>query len=259
VLSRGIDALRDRQEWKFFAVLHRADLPLAIAWWSMLLLRALLPAGFAIAMGVLVNAVQHGLPLGTPLTLTAVVFFALQIVTPLHQAVSANLGDRTAAWLYDKLTDASVRPPGMGHLEDPELAQDLTTAREFDLGMHGPPLSLSLDFIAGGLADLLAGIASAIILFGYSWWAPFAVGGAWAATHWLLRESGVWRDRNTDEVRAARQTPNMPIASRSTRPRPRSCACSAWSAGSSIASSPGARAFTACNTRRPACAKGRCC
>jgi ABC-type multidrug transport system fused ATPase/permease subunit len=27
--------------------------------------------------------------------------------------------------------------------------------------------------------------------------------GAWAATHWLLRESAVWRDRNTEEVREA--------------------------------------------------------
>src|SRR6185436_1812293 len=25
------------------------------------------------------------------------------------------------------------------------------------------------------------------------------------STHWLLRESGVWRDRNTDEVRAAQR------------------------------------------------------
>lgn len=197
--------LRERQEWKFFSALPKADLPLAVAWWTLLILRGLLPAGFAIVMGVLVNAVQHDLPLGTPLTITAIVFIALQIITPIHTAVSANLGDRTAAWLYDKLTEASVRPAGMGHLEDPELAQDMTTAREFDLGMHGPPLSLSLDFIAGGLADLLAGIAAAIVLFGYSWWAPFAVGGAWIATHWLLRESGVWKDRNTDEVRAARQ------------------------------------------------------
>ena len=29
--------------------------------------------------------------------------------------------------------------------------------------------------------------------------------GAWLATHWLLRESGVWRDRNTDEVREAQR------------------------------------------------------
>ena len=31
------------------------------------------------------------------------------------------------------------------------------------------------------------------------------LGGAWLATHWLLRESAVWRDRNTDEVRSAQR------------------------------------------------------
>jgi ATP-binding cassette subfamily B protein len=29
--------------------------------------------------------------------------------------------------------------------------------------------------------------------------------GAWSATHWLLRESALWWDRNTDEVRAAQR------------------------------------------------------
>jgi ATP-binding cassette subfamily B protein len=41
------------------------------------------------------------------------------------------------------------------------------------------------------------------VLFGYAWWAPIVLAGAWLATHWLLRESAVWRDRNTDEVRNA--------------------------------------------------------
>ena len=76
-----------------------------------------------------------------PLALVGVVFVLLQVLTPIHQAVSANLGDRTAAWLYDRLTEACVGPPGMGHLEDPELTSDLTVARDFDLGMTGPPLS----------------------------------------------------------------------------------------------------------------------
>ncbi len=197
--------LRDRQEWQFFRALSWADRPLAILWWSLLAAQGLLPAGFAVAMGWLVGAVQGGRPLAAPLTVTGIIFVAMQVVTPIHQAVSNNLGDRTAAWLYDRLTEACVEPPGMGHLEDPELAKDLTTARDFDLGISGPPLSLSLDFIAGSLAQLLAGIASAIVLFGYSWWAPLVLAGAWGATHWLLRESGVWRDRNTDEVRSAMQ------------------------------------------------------
>src|SRR6185436_5629732 len=45
----------------------------------------------------------------------------------------------------------------------------------------------------------------AAILFAYAWWAPLLLAGAWIATHWLLRESAVWFDRNTDEVRAAQR------------------------------------------------------
>src|ERR1700731_3855271 len=165
----------------------------------------MLPAVFAIAMGVLVAAVQRGDSLAGGLALVGIVFILLQVLTPIHQAVGANLGDRTAAWLYDRLTEACIRPPGMGHLEEPKLTSDLTVARDFDLGMTGPPLFISMDFIAGGLVEMMGGLASAVVLAAYAWWAPIVLGGAWLATHWLLRESAVWRDRNTDEVRAAQR------------------------------------------------------
>jgi len=197
--------LRERQEWKFFGVLPKADRTLAAVWWVVLVLRGVLPAVFAIAMGALVGAVQRGHGLASVLTLVGAVFVLLQVLNPIHQAVSSNLGDRTAAWLYDRLTEACVRPPGMGHLEDPKLTNDLTVARDFDLGMTGPPLSVSMDFIAGGLVEMIGGFASAVVLVAYAWWAPIVLGGAWLATHWLLRESAVWRDRNTDEVRSAQR------------------------------------------------------
>jgi ATP-binding cassette subfamily B protein len=200
-----ISRLRSRPEWRFFGVLPLADARLAVAWWFALVLRGILPAALAIAMGVLIGSIQHGGNLGGPLAAFGVVFVLLQILNPVHTALSANLGDRTAAWLYDELTDACVDPPGMGHLEDPELTNDLQVAREFDLGMTGPPLSLSLDFIADGLVQMIGGVASAVVLAGLAWWAPIVLAGAWLATHWLLRESAVWRDRNTDEVRAAQR------------------------------------------------------
>ncbi len=93
----------------------------------------------------------------------------------------------------------------MGHLEDPRLTTDLTMARDFDLGISGPPLSISMDFIASGLVELVGGIASALVLAAYAWWAPLLLVGAWAATHWLLRESAIWWDRNTEEVREAQR------------------------------------------------------
>src|SRR3989441_7506892 len=170
-----------------------------------LVLRGVLPAAFAIGMGLLVGAVQAGGGLAGPLAFVGATFVLLQFLTPIHQAASNNLGDRTAAWLYDRLTEACVRPPGMGHLEDPKLTNDLTVSRDFDLGMTGPPLSISMDFTANGLVELIGGLACAVVLAAYAWWAPIVLGGAWLATHWTLRESAIWRDRNTDEVRGAQR------------------------------------------------------
>jgi len=200
-----VKRLRERKEWKFFSVLPKADPLLATLWWILLILRGTLPAVFAIAMGLLVGAVQKGESLAALLAIVGVVFVLLQMLAPIQQVVSWNLGDRTAAWLYDRLTEACVRPPGMAHLEDPKLTNDLIVARDFDLGMTGPPMSISLDFIAGGLVESIAGLACAVVLAAYAWWAPIVLAGAWFATHWLLRESGVWKDRNTSEVRSAQR------------------------------------------------------
>ena len=200
-----LDRLRGRQEAHLVRALWRADRRLAALWWLILVLRGLLPAGFAIAMGALVGAVQVGDALSGPLVLLGVVFVLLQVLTPLHLAVGYNLGDRTAAWLYDELTDACVEPPGIGHLEDPELGADLTVAREFDAGMTGPPLSISMDFIAGSLVEMVGGVASAAVLVAFAWWAPLVLIAGWGATHWLLKESAIWRDRNTDQVRSAQR------------------------------------------------------
>ena len=157
-----IERLRQRKEWKFFGVLPKADRGLAIGWWIALVLRGVLPAVFGIAMGVLVSAVQRGEGLGGPVALVGAVFVLLQVLPPVHHAISASLGDRTAAWLYDRLTEACVRPPGMGHLEDAKLTTDLAVARDFDAGMTGPPLSISMDFIAGGLVQMITGLACVV-------------------------------------------------------------------------------------------------
>jgi ATP-binding cassette subfamily B protein len=200
-----LTSLRNRNEWMFFAALPKADATLAFVWWAVVLLHGILPALFAIAMGVLVDAVQRGELLTSPLIVVGVIFVLLQVLTPFQTAVSHNLGDRTAAFLYDRLTSACASPQGIAHLENPALTADLTVARDFDRGMTGPPLSYSMDFIAGGLVGMVGGLAAAVVLFAFAWWAPIVLAGAWLATHWLLRESAVWHDRNTDEVRGAQR------------------------------------------------------
>ena len=78
-------------------------------------------------------------------------------------------------------------------------------ARDFDRGLAGPPLFISMDFIASELVMVVSGLAAAAVLAAYAWWAALVLAGAWLGTHWLLRESGVWRDRNTTEVREAQR------------------------------------------------------
>jgi ABC-type multidrug transport system fused ATPase/permease subunit len=200
-----ITKLRNSNTWKFFGVVLRAKRWLALGWWSVLILRGLLPALFAIAMGALMGAVQGGKPLGFPLAMVGTIFFLLQVLSPVQQVLGQNLGSVAAAWLYDELTRACVGPPGMGHLEDPRLTMDITMARDFDLGITGPPLMIAMGFIASGMMDLVAGWAAAALLAVYAWWAAVLLAGAWLATHWLLRESAIWKDRNTPEVREAQR------------------------------------------------------
>jgi ATP-binding cassette, subfamily B, bacterial len=200
-----IRRLRTRQEWQFFAALPKADPVLATVWWALLILNGVMPAVFAVSIGATVGAVEQDRPVAAALVVTGVVFVLMLILNPIQTAVSMNLGNKVSAWLNEGLIRACVQPPGIGHLEDPDLADDLTTAREFDRGMTGPPMYLDVDFIATSLVSVVSGVASAVVLAGFTWWAPLVLVAAWGSTHWLLRESGVWKDRNTPEVRAAQR------------------------------------------------------
>jgi ATP-binding cassette subfamily B protein len=191
--------------WQFFRILPKADPVLATLWWVTVLLRAALPSLFAVAGGQLVGAVSSGSSLVGPLVLLSMSFVSLQILPQLHHAISTNLGSRLSALLNDRLATACVTPPGIGHLEDPTLTSDMTTARDFDRGISGPPMYLNVDFISGSLTQMFAGSIAGVVLLRYSWWAPLVLIGAWAGTHWFLKESGVWKDRNTEPVKLARR------------------------------------------------------
>jgi ATP-binding cassette subfamily B protein len=188
-------------EWELLVrALPRADRAMARAWWLLLALRVLLPTGLVVATGVLTGAVQEHQPVAGPLAAVALTFLGMQLLSPVHRALSTNLGARTSAWLHGRLMAAAAGPPGIAHLEQPELIDDFTLARDFDLGITAPPILMAMPFVADGLVELGSGLALAMVLFGYQWWAPLLLAGSWAASHWLLRESTVWRDWRSDEV-----------------------------------------------------------
>ncbi len=177
-----------------------ASRPLAAVWWGLVLARSVLPAGLTLGLGGLVAAIAGGHAVTGPLVLVGASFALLSMSSPIHTQVGSILGDATSGWLQAELTQACSGPSGISHLERPGLADELVMARDFDLGITGPPLSVALGFISAGLVDVGGGVAQTVVLGVVVWWAPFVIGGAWLSTHWLLRESSVWTSRTDPEV-----------------------------------------------------------
>ena len=189
LLSRiGLSGITGRPAAQFFTTLTRSVPGLASAWWALLGVRSLVPAALAIATGLLVGRLEAGADLTVPLVVFGAVFVVSQVAPPVHQVVGALLGHRFSSVLNDRLMASTLGPDGIGHLERGDLSNDLTTARDFDLGWSAPPMYLNIDFVAQGLVLLLGGIAAALVLVGFAWWAPLVLLAAWGSTHWLLRE-----------------------------------------------------------------------
>jgi ABC-type transport system involved in cytochrome bd biosynthesis fused ATPase/permease subunit len=192
--------MRSSAEWRFFGALWRADRRGTTWWWALIAFRGLLPAVFAVAMGVVVADVQSGSALAPGLTVIGVTFIAMQAIGPVHDVISTNLGATTSQWLHDRLHDACDGPEGLAHLDHPELADELSSARDFDLGLAGPPIIVCMPNIGGGFAAMAGGAAQALLLAGYRWWAPILVGGAWLSTHHFLKPGAIWHARTSPEV-----------------------------------------------------------
>src|SRR5689334_11161898 len=188
-----LERVRKSAEYRFLALLTKVDPLLGGVWWGFLLVRAVLPALFAISMGSLIRAVNDGHAVGAQLWTAGLLFALMEALPPINAAVSANLAQKTTTHLHDVLLSASLAPAGIAHLEKPEINDLLAQARDFDLGITGPPLSASLPRIADGFVEIGGGVAMACLLFGYRWWAPFLASFGWLWSHRLLRKSSVWK------------------------------------------------------------------
>jgi ABC-type multidrug transport system fused ATPase/permease subunit len=197
--------LRSSAEWRFLSVLFRADRRLAAAWWALVILRGALPAAFTLSVGALVGAVQHGQQFGPALAFAGVVFMAMNALVPIHDALGADLGARAGAWLHDGLVHACVTPPGINHLERSDLADRLARVRDFDLGQTAPSLAVALPRVGSGFAGVAGGLAQAILLAAYAWWAPLILVAAWTSTHLLLKDSSSWKAYGSEPVARERR------------------------------------------------------
>ena len=253
------EPLRERQEWKFFAALPQADLPLTLAWWCLVVLRSVLPAVFAVATGVIVGAVEDGTSLTAPASADG-------------RGVRAAPGVRTAApgrggeprqpdvglalRRPDRLLrrPAGHRPPRGSEPASPTSPWPGSSTR----ACPGRRWRSTCPSSRSACVDLGSGLASAVVLFGFAWWAPAGARGRVAVD--ALAAAGERRLEGPQHRRGpGGQHPRrlrVP-AGRGPARRPRSCGSSGCPTGRSTGSGGAAGSCSTSSRRRPGCASGR--
>ena len=230
---------------------YRASPLLAILWWATVVFRAAVPAVLTLGLGSLVGAISDGASIDVPLAVVASSFAFMSIAGPLHTQIGAILGDRTSGYLQAALTEACSGPAGIAHLERPNLADELVAARDFDLGIMGPPISVSMGFVGAGLVELLGGVAQTVALATVTWWGAMIVAAGWVATHWLLRSASFWANRDDADIQRQQRHTDYRLS-----PRRRRRTCQGDSGlrygrvGRRLSSRLVARSCSTCNGRR---------
>jgi ATP-binding cassette subfamily B protein len=166
--------------------------------------------GATLAIGLLVDAVvKNGSAGGSApwiaLGVVAAIFVVQRVAFPFLGPAIESLEHRLTILVQQRVMEPLLRPVTIGHLEDPEVADQLRLAQQ--VGSE----NFSAQQALGALNDLttirLASAAAGVILFLWHWWAPVALLAAWLVSRaWYRRQMGTLvtsMERNTPSLRRA--------------------------------------------------------
>jgi ATP-binding cassette, subfamily B, bacterial len=138
--------------------------------------------GATVTIGLLVDAVikNRGSAGSAPwiaLGAVAAIFFVQRVAFPFLGPAVESLEHRLTILVQQRVMAPLLRPVTIGHLEDPDVADQLRLAQQ--VGSE----NFSAQQALGALNDLfstrLAATAAGVILFTWRWWAPVALLAAW--------------------------------------------------------------------------------
>ncbi len=175
-------------------MLWQASRPLTVAAFAALLADAVLPSLTLVAMGRatghIPGAVADGLssPAGHALLAAlavASVAFALSMLRgPAQDVLSAAARARLTAVSQGRLVRAVSAPPGIAHLEDPDVLDRLASAQGEITGQQPADAPMTLMQQVGGR---LGGLVACGVLSTYRWWLGAALLVAWLVVRRPLR------------------------------------------------------------------------
>jgi ATP-binding cassette, subfamily B, bacterial len=148
------------------------------------------------------EAVRGGLDSAAGRRLTAFVIaigvvYAVQMTfTPIRATLGEMLGRQVEGRLRARVMGAVLDPPGVAHLDRPDVQDRITLAQAVGLGEVLPRAAVVA--AVQKYSNQLQGLVSASLLFAFAWWAPFLLVGAWL----LLRRAFIQKMRGALELTA---------------------------------------------------------
>jgi ATP-binding cassette, subfamily B, bacterial len=139
-----------------------------------------------VGTGVVVGSVTQvadegfGSPAGRRLTVAIViigVIYTVQVcITPLLATLTDLLGRRMEGALRARVMQAVLVPPGVAHLERPDLLDRVELAQSIGLGEVRPRAAIVA--ATKKYSGQLRGLVACALLFPFAWWAPLVVAAA---------------------------------------------------------------------------------
>jgi ATP-binding cassette subfamily B protein len=166
--------------------------------------------GATLAIGMLVDTVvknggASGAAPWVALGIVGAIFLIQRVAFPFLGPAVESLEHRLTILVQQRVMAPLLRPVTIGHLEDPDVADQLRLAQQ--VGSE----NFSAQQALGALNDLttirLASAAAAVILFTWRWWAPLVLLAAWLFSRFWYRLQMATlvtsMERNTPSLRRA--------------------------------------------------------
>jgi ATP-binding cassette, subfamily B, bacterial len=194
-------------------LLWRADRNLLVWMAILILVLGLLPNATILATGLLVDALPDAVRDGIAsdagrhallaLGLVTAGFFAAGLGLALARLLCEVMNTRLMQAVSHTAGRAYLAPRHLTGLERPEVAGQLDATRDFErTGLH-VQTAWALRIV---VSMRIAGIGSAVILFGFAWWAPLVLIAGWSianrgASRWMERGFAATRSEGGGQLR----------------------------------------------------------
>ena len=156
------------------------------------IVEGLLPTAFTVLAGHLVRTASSGGDLRWPLVGTAAIFLVGETVAHVRFAVMEGFRHRVDGRRRERAMEAALTPPGIAHLEDPDVLDVVERAARTDW----PDTSAFAGSVFGILTVRVVAFSSAAVVATFRWWLAAGLLLVWWLVGRVMRagQVGAWED-----------------------------------------------------------------